>query len=185
MAGGAVLLIAAGVMLVPKSKETQPAGETARKEQTIPPSSKSDTRESATPPNSGGETSPKQAALADDERIAILNEIEQAAVTYDAKALPSIEPYLLHPDPEVRQAAMNGMVILGDAAAGPLLRKAAGNAPTPKEAVALGEAADYVELPAGTFVPKERTAPGTRLPKEAKPSERRRPKSPSAPAEGE
>ena len=188
MAGGAVLLIAAGVMLVPKSKEAQPAGDTARTEQAAPKSSKSDARESATEPKPAVEATPKLAALTDDERAAILNEIEQAAVTYDAKALPSIEPYLLHSDPEVRQAAMNGMVILGDAAAGPLLRKAAEQAPTPKEAVALGEAADYVELPAGTFVPKERTAPGTRLPKEAKPPERRRPKSapaPVPPAEGE
>jgi len=186
MAGGAVLLIAAGVVFVPRSKEAPTPGDTARTEQSAPQSAKIEDRGSATPSKPDAGTAPKQPALTDEERATILNEIEQSSVTYDAKALPSIEPYLLHPDPEVRQAAMNGMIVLGDAAAGPLLRNAAGKAPNPKEAVALGEAADYIELPSGTFVPKERTAPGTRLPKEAKGPESRRPKSPPAsPAKGE
>jgi hypothetical protein len=77
----------------------------------------------------------------------ILGQIEDASVTYDAKALPLIEPYLLNPDPVVREAAKNGMINLGDAAAGPLLREASRHAYTPQEAVALSEAADYVELP--------------------------------------
>jgi hypothetical protein len=80
-------------------------------------------------------------------REKILEEIHDAAVTYEASEIPKIEPYLLHSDPEIRQAAMDGMIMLGDAAAGPLLRKAAAIAPTPHEAVALLEAADYVELP--------------------------------------
>jgi hypothetical protein len=80
----------------------------------------------------------------------ILGQIEDASVTYDAKALPLIEPYLLNPDPVVREAAKNGMINLGDAAAGPLLREASRHAPTPQEAVALSEAADYVELPPAT-----------------------------------
>ena len=118
-------------------------------------------------PADGGKEPPKdQAILEDEERAVLLSKIEQFAVTYDAKALPEIEPYLLHPDPDVRAAALNGMIILGDAAAAPLLRKAADKAPSPKEAVALTEAADYVELPSGTFIPKERAAPGTRKPRD-------------------
>jgi hypothetical protein len=84
-------------------------------------------------------------------REEILEEINDAAVTYDPADLPRIEPYLLHPDEEIRQAAMNGMVTLGDASAGALLRKAAALAPTPQEAVRLLEAADYVELPSATL----------------------------------
>jgi hypothetical protein len=84
-------------------------------------------------------------------REEILEEINDAAVTYDPADLPRIEPYLLHPDKETRQAAMNGMVTLGDASAGALLRNAASRAPTPQEAVRLLEAADYVELPSATL----------------------------------
>ena len=178
MAGGAVLLIAAVVMLVPRSKEASPSGDAGRTEQTTRQATKSDERETGP---QGGQAEVEQTPPTDEARATILKEIEQASVTYDAKALPDIEPYLLHPDPEVRQAALNGMLILGDAAAGPLLRKAAGKAPTPKEAVALSEAADYVELPAGSFVPKERTAPGTRVPRDAKATESKRLRTPPAP----
>lgn len=171
VAGGAVLLTAAGVMLLPRMQDVQPPGETPRTEQAGSRPAKGDPREPLAQPQP---EAPQQAALTEEARTAILGEIEQASVTYDAKALPDIERYLLHPDPEVRQAAMNGMIVLGDAAAGPLLRKAAEKAPTPKEAVALTEAADYIELPPGTFIPKDRTAPGTRMPAEGKPGERSR-----------
>lgn len=176
MAGGAALLIAAGVMLLPRAKDARASSETPRMEQTASQPAKGDPRGSVATPKPVEPEVAKESKLTDEERIGIFNEIEQASVTYDAKALSDIEPYLLHPDPEVRQAAMNGMIVLGDAAAGPLLRKAAENAPTPKEAVALTEAADFIELPAGTLVPKERTAPGTRKPTEGKPGERSRPK---------
>jgi hypothetical protein len=180
LAGGAILLIAAGVMLVPRSKDTPPAAEPSRTEQTAAVSSKSGARESDAAAKPEGEAKP--AAISDEERMTILNGIEQASVTYDAKALADIEPYLLHPDAEVRQAAMNGMIVLGDAAAGPLLRKAAEKAPTPKEAVALTEAAEYIELPAGTFVPKDRVTPGNRIPAQGKPAERSRPRLTPRPA---
>lgn len=88
----------------------------------------------------------------------ILGQIEEASVTYDAKALPLIEPYLLNPDPVIREAAMKGMINLGDAAAGPLLREASHNVSTPQEAVALLEAADYVELPSGRPILNKRSA---------------------------
>jgi hypothetical protein len=82
----------------------------------------------------------------------ILEEIHDASVTYDPKQLMKIEPYLLHPDSEVRQAAINGMIVLGDASAGALMRAAAAKAPSPQEAVALLEAADYVELPSASEI---------------------------------
>lgn len=137
--------------------------------------SKSGGRTVGSAPRQEAESSERPESLSEEKRIAIFNEIEQASVTYDAKALPQIERYLLHPDPEVRAAAMNGMIVLGDSAAAPLLRAAAEKAPTPKEAVALGEAADYMELPAGTFVPKERAGQGKqRKPLDGRPAERKR-----------
>jgi hypothetical protein len=180
VAGGAALLVAAAVMLLPRAKDVPPPVEPPRTGQAAAASSKSGARESDT--GAKPEAEAKPAALSDEERMTILNTIEQASVTYDAKALPDIEPYLLHPDPEVRQAAMNGMIVLGDAAAGPLLRKAAEKAPTPKEAVALTEAADYIELPAGTFVPKDRVTPGTRIQAQGTPGERSRPRLAPRPA---
>ena len=164
IAGGALLLIAAGGMLWPQSEEAGPTVKTSRASQATPQVAAGKDRGRLAPPEADAE--PSATGLRDEERSAILNTIEQASVTYDAKALPLIEPYLLHQDPEVRLAAMNGMIVLGEAAAGPLLRKAAEKSTSPKEAVALSEAADFVELPSGTFVPKERTSPGTRKPRE-------------------
>lgn len=86
----------------------------------------------------------------------ILQAIGDAAVSYDARELPNIEPFLRHPDAEVRAAALRGMLTLGDAAAAPLLRAASRQAATPQEAVALIEAADYLELPSGSLIKARR-----------------------------
>lgn len=86
----------------------------------------------------------------------ILEDIHSAAVTYDAAHLPEIDRYLLHPNLEIRKAAKDAMVILGDPAAGPLLRSASAQASSPREAVALLEAADYVELPSAKLKLKKK-----------------------------
>lgn len=91
---------------------------------------------------------------------AILQAIGEASVTYDAAALPKIEPYLVHSDPAVREAARDGMIVLGEAAAAPMLRQAAGRSVDPREAVALLEAADYLELPRGSLISSERSRAG-------------------------
>ncbi|MEN3943727.1 HEAT repeat domain-containing protein [Prosthecobacter sp. SYSU 5D2] len=89
----------------------------------------------------------------------IMETIDDAAVSYDAKELPKIQPFLLHPDREVRKAALDGMVMLGDAAAAPLLRSAAKLAPSPEEAAAMNEAAAYVELPPGSLIGAKSAGP--------------------------
>ena len=86
----------------------------------------------------------------------ILDEIHDASVTYSADALILIEPYLLHADAGVRRAAIEGMIVLGEKGAGQLMRAAAVKAPTPQDAVALLEAADYVELPSATGIFKKK-----------------------------
>lgn len=82
---------------------------------------------------------------------AIAAAIHEASITYDAKELPKIQPYLLHPDPEIREAALNGMLVLGDAAASPLLRAAAKQIASPEEAAKMLEAAGYLELPSASL----------------------------------
>lgn len=76
-----------------------------------------------------------------------LQAIHDASVTYDPAELPKINVFLGHEDPEVRHAAVQGMITLGDSKAAPYLREAAKSAATAKEAVAFEEAAQYMELP--------------------------------------
>ena len=85
---------------------------------------------------------------------ALLEKIHDASVTYDPAQLPVIAEFLLHENPEVRKAAIDGMIVLGDSAAAPLLRQAALSAPTPPDAVALEEAAAYMELPSASLLKK-------------------------------
>jgi hypothetical protein len=92
----------------------------------------------------------------------LINELEEAATSYDAEELPLLEAYLYDPDPEIREAALDGMLTLGAAEASPVLRKAAENAYSPHEAVAMLEAADYLELPSGTLPPIDKAALGTK-----------------------
>ncbi|MEQ1748031.1 MAG: hypothetical protein ABL974_01305 [Prosthecobacter sp.] len=80
-------------------------------------------------------------------RQTIMETIQTASISYDPIELPRIQPFLSHPDPEVRAAALNGIVMLGHAAGAPLLREAAKRAATPQEAVELLSKADYLELP--------------------------------------
>lgn len=78
---------------------------------------------------------------------AILEKIEDAAVTYDPVSLPIIRPYLESPDPELREAAVDAMLVLGDESAGQMLREAAMKLESTEEAAAMMEAAAWVELP--------------------------------------
>lgn len=80
------------------------------------------------------------------ETASILAAIETASTSYDAAELPRIQPFLTHPDPEIRTAALAGIVNLGHAAGAPVLRAAARQLVDSKEAVGLLQAADYLEL---------------------------------------
>lgn len=93
---------------------------------------------------------PGAAPAAPIDRETIFQAIEAASVTYERASLPKIQPYLTHPDPEVREEALHGIVNLGDAAGAPLLREAARRAPNSQESRRLNEMADYLELPPST-----------------------------------
>lgn len=88
----------------------------------------------------------------------ILEAIQEASISYDAKELPKIQPYLIHPDAEVRTAALEGVLVLGDAAGSPLLRQAASTLKDPREAVKYLDAADYLELPSGSLLAGKKKA---------------------------
>ena len=108
-------------------------------------------------PDSAATATPAAATTLPEAKPEILESIHEAAISYSAEELPKIQPFLLHSDPEVRAAALQGMITLGDAAAAPLLRNAALLATSPEEATALRQAADYVELPSGSLItPKAR-----------------------------
>ncbi|MBB5036719.1 HEAT repeat domain-containing protein [Prosthecobacter dejongeii] len=104
-------------------------------------------------------TAPVSKLVPDDApREVLLEAINDVATTYDPVELPKIKPYLLHPDAEVRKAALDGMVVLGDAAASPLLRDAARQVTSNKEAIEMMQAAEYLELPSATGLLKSGAA---------------------------
>lgn len=74
--------------------------------------------------------------------------IDSAVVTYSPAGVKAIRPYLLDADPEVRAAARDGMVQLGEGDAVPLLRDAASKLENAEEVASLQEAADLLALPA-------------------------------------
>ncbi len=88
----------------------------------------------------------------------ILEAIHEASISYDAKELPKLQPYLIHPDAEVRAAALDGVLVLGDAAGAPLLRQAASTLKDPREAVKYLDAAEYLELPSGSLLAGKKKA---------------------------
>ena len=95
-------------------------------------------------PDAGEDAAP---LLADEARARLFADIEAAYTTYDASVLPRLTPHLRHFDPEVRAYAREGIVQLGHADGAAALRAAARSASDPREAAALVEAAEFLELP--------------------------------------
>ena len=85
------------------------------------------------------------------EKEAAIEIMQDASTSYDPKELPVIRPYLESPDPEIRDAAVDAMIVLGDASAGPMIRDAAKKVSSPEERKKMEKAADYVELPSASF----------------------------------
>lgn len=94
-------------------------------------------------------TASKPAAATDPERLATARAvIESAALRYEPSAVKDIRPWLLDTDPEIRQAARDGLVMLGESDAIPFLRNAASRLTDPAEVASFHEAADLLSLPA-------------------------------------
>ena len=80
-------------------------------------------------------------------REAAIEKMDEASTSYDPAKLPVIQPFLESEDPLLRDAAVDAMVVLGDASAGPMLRAAAKKLDSDLEAQKMREAAEYIELP--------------------------------------
>lgn len=88
-------------------------------------------------------------AEADPEHLATARAaIQAAAIRYEPTAVKDIRPWLLDADPRVRQAARDGLVMLGESDAVPFLRDAASRLEDPAEIASFHEAADLLSLPA-------------------------------------
>lgn len=148
------------------------------------PSAQAGGTHSSTPPQADKASQPRVASPViapaplppGTDRQVILQAIHEASISYDPVDLPRIQPYLSHPDPEIRVAALNGIVVLGHASGAPLLRDAANRAVSSQEAALLREKADYLELPSAydlmkakklslpkTKPPERKIRPGTKV----------------------
>jgi hypothetical protein len=75
-----------------------------------------------------------------------ITRIEDLSTTYDAREVPALAVFLNHDAPEVRAAAIDGLIRLGSKEAAEPLRVAAAKIKDPREAVAMLDAAAYLEL---------------------------------------
>ncbi len=89
------------------------------------------------------------------ENEVILSEIHDASIQYEPSQIPVIIPYLAHAEKEVRLAAVDGLIVLGERAAAEHLREASKRLEDPREAVIFLDAADFLELPSFKFKGKK------------------------------
>lgn len=97
-------------------------------------------------------TSVDQALIADTTkneaaRDTVLEMIDEATVTYDVEGLVTLGPLLRHADPEIREAAVEGIVQLSEPSGAKTLREAARRTSDPRERDRMIEAAEFLELP--------------------------------------
>jgi hypothetical protein len=79
--------------------------------------------------------------------VALEEEIETAVVTYSPEGLPTFEKLLANGEPDIREAARDGLVRLGEKGGAALLRRATARLTDPAEIQRFLETADYLELP--------------------------------------
>ncbi len=68
-------------------------------------------------------------------------------VTYSPEGLPTFEKLLASGEPDIREAARDGLVRLGENGGAALLRRASAKLTDPAEIQKFLETADYLELP--------------------------------------
>jgi len=139
---GLAAWIAIVVLTPSESREAKPAppvpGGSAMRERRATPREKQPVMAATAP---GGEADSARREEAQDE-------IHAAVVTYSPEGVKAIRPWLLDGDPEIRAAARDGMVQLGEPDGVPVLRDAATKLGDPAEIAAFQEAADLLALPA-------------------------------------
>ncbi len=88
-------------------------------------------------------------------RDVVFQEIQSAVITYSPEGVKPIARHLTDSDPEIREAARQGLVQLGEADAIPVLRHAASQLDE-IEAKACQEAASLLELPSWSLTEEAR-----------------------------
>jgi hypothetical protein len=127
-----------GVITPTKSNHSNP-NQSRRKELDSPSNSKPDV-------NGKPDKEPLNAEIE-----IILAAIHEASIQYEPSQIPVIIPYLAHTEKEVRLAAVDGLIVLGERAAADHLREASKRLEDPREAVIFLDAADFLELPSYRF----------------------------------
>jgi len=95
---------------------------------------------------------------AEEQKFALLDALHEAASTYNPEGIPLIKPSLYSSDRQIRQAAADAMVVLGETGGAQILREAAALASDSREALALIEKAEYLELPSGRLLVREKNS---------------------------
>lgn len=90
-----------------------------------------------------------------EHREVVFQEIQSAVITYSPEAVKPIALHLTDSDPEIREAARQGLVQLGESAAIPFLRHAARQLDE-IESKACQEAASFLELPSWSLTEEAR-----------------------------
>lgn len=86
----------------------------------------------------------------------VREDIEKAVVTYSPDALPTFERFLASNEPDVREAARDGLVRLGEKGGGAILRRATARMTDPEEIKRMQETADWLELPSALDGPMKK-----------------------------
>ncbi|MGC4015939.1 MAG: hypothetical protein QM755_15650 [Luteolibacter sp.] len=94
--------------------------------------------------------------LTEGEREDAMQQIGDAVITYEAAAVKVIAPFLTSPDRELRSAAREGLIQLGEPDGIAALRLAATLMSDSAETNACREAADFLELPSWSETPEAR-----------------------------
>lgn len=99
-----------------------------------------------------------QGEISTDERADVMARIDEAVKSYEPAAVKAISPYLTSVDRDLRSAAREGLIQLGEPDGIAVLRLAATRMSDPAETTACREAADFLELPSWSETDEAREA---------------------------
>jgi HEAT repeat protein len=88
-------------------------------------------------------------------KAAVYAQIHEAMVTYSPEGVKALEPMLADAEPEIREAAINAIIQIGEKSGADALRRAARKTKLPRERMRMLEAADFIELPPIEFEPAQ------------------------------
>ncbi|OYV07111.1 MAG: hypothetical protein CFE26_02755 [Verrucomicrobiales bacterium VVV1] len=149
----ALLLLAAALLLLLWKKPVAAPVSTVSVDSLVSPRKERVSIPEAKVPSS--DRSREVSSRSGERRDDVLQEIQSAVITYAPEGVKPISDHLLDSDPEIREAARQGLVQLGEAGAIPILREAARQLDE-TEAKACLEAASFLELPSWSLTEEAR-----------------------------